>query len=99
MSPEVMRETEVTPAEVHAIAQRVHQQAQVVRDIGIEVENVGKELEGNWRGQAKNIFFSEFEPAPSLIRKFSDELSYKAGQIELIKIIQQAIQWVEDLFR
>lgn len=98
MSPEITVQKEITPEEVHAIADAVRQCADRAHEIAKKVEGVGEELDGSWMGRAKDLFFLHYEPVPRAIDHFAGSLNSKASAIEAIRVIIEIIQWVEDLF-
>lgn len=79
----------ITPPEAGEIANEYRAAADKIRNIGQRVSQVGTNLDGNWSGNAKNIFGSHFNSFPSEVIEYADMLDQMAHEISNIQV------WVE----
>ena len=87
----------ITPPEARPIADALFAIADEVKLISNQVEGVGSNLEGSWRGTAKNIFFSHYDSLPGELDRFASSLEAKAGAVAAISIWIEIMEWFDDL--
>jgi len=85
----------ITPPEVSLIAERFRQAANEIRSrISPTTRSVEINLEGNWVGNAKQVFFSHYDPFPDAVDQFAAELEAMASAIASIQVSIE--QWYDD---
>ncbi len=98
MSPEVVHETQIQPGEVHEISGSLNRIAGEVNRIADDLQSIQRELAQDWRGKAKDNFFSIFDHSIHEVTGFSGELRRKAIEIEAIRVVIKVVEWVQGHF-
>lgn len=62
----------IVPREAGLIASRYDNIAQELRQIADEMTRLMNEMEGGWKGNAKNRFYAEYGSDPSTLRATAD---------------------------
>ena len=96
MSPWRTVEVHKTPPEAAEIAACFERAAAEVRGRQAHLENVRINLFTDWLGNAKNIFFTHFNPFPSSFTRYVQTLEHLADQARSIKVLVEDKIWYDD---
>ena len=87
----------VTPDEAGVIASHYRNSAEQIRSTYLRIRDVGNNLDSNWVGNAKNVFFAHYGSLPDEISRFADTLEQMANDIASMKVWVEEQEWFDDL--
>ena len=96
MSPWRVVQVNKTPPEAVEIAACFERAATEVKGGRTRLENVRSNLFIGWLGNAKNIFFTHFNPFPGDYRRYVQTLEHLADQARSIKVLVEEEIWYDD---
>ena len=88
-------EKEITPEKALGIAIRMRSVARRIFLLAADLHGVKSELDQNWKGNARNRFFDDFEDQPRYLDEMSEILENHATNIENITVVITVIDHVQ----
>jgi len=86
MSPSRMVKVNIIPPEAAQIAAQFERAADEIRSIAASLEGVRASLNPDWMGNAKNVFFSHYDPFLGDFKHFIQLLDQLASQARSIQV-------------
>jgi len=77
----------IHPPEAKEIAASFRRSASEVRNLAVQVQAIGNQLNATWEGKSKVRFMGDFSPEPGNLNSYADYLENCARKIESIEVI------------